>query len=251
MIIRPNKNFSEGARNLKQALTARNVKCFITQKAPANPRSMIVNWGGVPAYDQGRYPNVLNRDCRSLTNKLDFFNHVGHTEDTIEWTTDPAVASRWRKVVCRTVLNGSEGKGIIIWRNGEGDLPRAPLYTKYHKKTHEYRVHVFHRNGAYRTHVQRKVFVKGKDGLLEPKNWDVRSHDNGFIFQTENDNVPGPVIANPVRVASGFVALDFCAWDVLYNEETKIARVIEGNTAPGLEGQTVNVYADYFAERAR
>ncbi len=245
MIIRPYKNFSEGARALKQALVARGVRCFITQKAPVRKNSLVVNWGGTAAYNQDAYPRVLNRHPEALVNKLDFFQAVGHTEDVLEWTTDPEVARGWRKVVCRTVLNGSEGRGIIIWRNGEGDLPRAPLYTKYHKKTHEYRVHLFD-NGNF--HAQRKVFPQGRG---EPKNWDIRSHDNGFIFQAEPE-LPVQVLGaiNGAIVAGDF-NLNFCAWDVLYNNETGRARVIEGNTAPGLEGRTVDVYADYFAERVR
>lgn len=249
MIIRPHGP-SNGALAIKTELRNRGVRCWVSHKPSKNHRALIVNWGGAPRYVQDVYPRVLNRHTAVMTNKLQFFQHVGHTDDVLEWTTDPEVAKGWKKVVCRTMLNASEGKGIIIWQH-EGELPAAPLYTKYSSKSHEYRIHYAHTGfGDVRTllHAQRKVFVKAPD-RQEPKDWNVRSHANGFIFQSEELNtVPMPVQLAVVDVGLKF-AIDFCAFDVLYSERTGKARVIEGNTAPGVEGKTVSVYADYFQER--
>jgi D-alanine-D-alanine ligase-like ATP-grasp enzyme len=43
-------------------------------------------------------------------------------------------------------------------------------------------------------------------------------------------------------------ALDFVAVDVVWNEHEKQAYVLEINTAPGLEGATVESYARKFTE---
>jgi D-alanine-D-alanine ligase-like ATP-grasp enzyme len=47
------------------------------------------------------------------------------------------------------------------------------------------------------------------------------------------------------------LGLDFGAADVLFNARRNQAYVLEVNTAPGLEGQTVNDYAEAFKEMIR
>jgi D-alanine-D-alanine ligase-like ATP-grasp enzyme len=42
--------------------------------------------------------------------------------------------------------------------------------------------------------------------------------------------------------------LHFSAVDVVYNDREKKAYVLEINTAPGVEGQTIQVYADALAK---
>jgi hypothetical protein len=85
----------------------------------------------------------------------------------------------------------------------------------------------------------------------EPKSWDVRSHDNGFIFQAypqEKLNQLPPEIFRVAKLGmeKHFPKMHFAALDILYHQPSNTAIICEGNTAPGLENNTVNVYARYF-----
>jgi glutathione synthase/RimK-type ligase-like ATP-grasp enzyme len=140
-------------------------------------------------------------------------------------------------VVCRTVLNGHSGKGIVIAETVD-ELVDAPLYTKYIKKKSEWRVHIF--NGQV-IDIQRKV----RNNDVEEVNWRVRNHANGFIYQRNNLAPPDCVLKAAVG-AMNLTLLDFGAVDVIYNEHYDKAYVLEINCAPGLEGTTVERYVEAF-----
>ncbi len=46
-------------------------------------------------------------------------------------------------VFARTLVNATNGRGIVEYVVGDGEPPVAPLYTAYIPKKAEYRVHVF------------------------------------------------------------------------------------------------------------
>jgi D-alanine-D-alanine ligase-like ATP-grasp enzyme len=81
---------------------------------------------------------------------------------------------------------------------------------------------------------------------VENPNWQVRNHANGFIYARENVNPPQCVIDAAKIVFNKCTELDFGAVDVIYNAKQDRAYVLEINSAPGLEGQTLQDYADYF-----
>jgi glutathione synthase/RimK-type ligase-like ATP-grasp enzyme len=145
--------------------------------------------------------------------------------------------------MARTVLNGHSGSGIVYKdRQHLGDLPEAPLYVEYIPKDSEYRVHVF--NGEV-IDVQRKI----RDPDRTPTDWKVRSHQNGFIYtrndiegRSYKDTVPEDILVQAKRalVCSGLV---FGAIDCIWSVKREKAYILEVNSAPGLEGESVNVYA--------
>jgi D-alanine-D-alanine ligase-like ATP-grasp enzyme len=47
-------------------------------------------------------------------------------------------------------------------------------------------------------------------------------------------------------MAQHFGEMHFAALDVLYHHPSGKAVICEGNTAPGLENNTVNIYAEYL-----
>lgn len=262
VIINPYKRGSKSARALKDALSSNGVKAFVMQKAPTNKASLIVNWGNSDfSYDPKGYqvvnhPSVLG----VMTNKLKFFRAVGHNAIVPEWATSPVDAMEWGgKVVARQILEGSGGAGIVIWDpevHNKNDFPKAPLYVKYENKTHEFRLHMarsLRNTGDFNPIlVQRKIFRKGP-GMEEPKSWEVRNHTNGFIYVQES-GYPTPDAV--VRVAKDFMnkhfpELHFAALDIIHNEKKNRTFVLEGNTAPGLEGNTIEVYGKYFKSLAK
>lgn len=124
----------------------------------------------------------------------------------------------------------------------EDDLVQAPLYTKYVKKTSEYRVHVF---GEDVVQVDRKA--RSRSVPDEQVNWRVRNHSNGFIYE-RNVDCPDDVKTQAI-LAVQMCGLDFGAVDVIYNNHHGLAYVLEVNTAPGLEGVTLENYYNEIMRR--
>ena len=131
---------------LKQQVTQPVLKVSkLSTKYQPRYSDHIINWGCSIDW------NFITLDDKTghktSVNKLEFFNKVSEWNyknpvyhvNIPEWTTDKAVATTWgTDVVCRTKLNGHSGAGIVL-----GTVVDAPLYVKYKKKRHEYRVHFF------------------------------------------------------------------------------------------------------------
>lgn len=205
----------------------------------------IVNWGASQLDVTNQFlPNVLNTPIavNRATNKLVAFAEMNLSEvHTPEWTNDRAVAQQWAAdgatVVVRNKLTGHSGDGIVIIEKG-GEVPQAPLYTKYVFKVKEFRVHVA--NGAA-IDTQQKI----RDPDREPTNWKVRSHENGFIY-VRNNVVPSDVRDVIACAAITALGLDFGAVDIIEDKHGNLY-VLEVNTAPGLDGQTIDTYGKAFS----
>jgi glutathione synthase/RimK-type ligase-like ATP-grasp enzyme len=146
-------------------------------------------------------------------------------------------------VVCRTILNGSGGRGIVIAET-EDQLVQAPLYTKYVKKKDEYRIHIAR---DLRRDITEVIDVQKKARRLDsgPVNWRIRNLENGFIYKRQDVNPPQHVLDNSIR-ALQVSGLDFGAVDIIVNANEDRSYVLEINSAPGLEGTTLESYTNYF-----
>lgn len=159
------------------------------------------------------------------------------------WTDKEQITHDKFPIVCRTILTGHSGAGIVI-ADCRDDLVDAPLYVQYVKKKDEYRIHVGMSDGeASVISVQRKA--RRLSVPDDEVNWQVRNLSGGFVFVREGVSPPDIVI-EVARNCLRETGLDFGAVDVIYNEYEEKAYVLEINTAPGLEGQTVEDYANYF-----
>lgn len=261
MIIHPYKLGSRSAKRLKEVINASSEGsriCHILQREPKGKKCLVVNWGS----SEIKYPEgnnwIINspKDVCDMSDKVKFFEKVGHDADFLSWTRNREEAAGWvnagSKVFVRNLTRGSGGRGIDVWTAERGDaVPSAPLYTRHQPKTHEYRLHMarsLNGNSFEPILVQRKVW-KNDDKTVQPKTWDVRSHDNGFIFQAYPDlsKVPPSVVSvSRSAMAKHFGDMHFVALDVLYHQPSDKPVICEGNTAPGLENNTVDVYAEYF-----
>lgn len=203
--------------------------------------SKLVNWGSSSFVPRGHNIQVLN-DPQSValaSNKLLTFKQLAlYAVPTVEWTTDRAKAISWVDentiVYARHKLNASGGEGIEIVTYDQA-MPYAPLYTKGFNKTHEYRVHVF----------QGRVldFTKKKRRDGTESNPLIKNSRNGWVFCRDGVALPLKVKTASI-VAQKALGLDFCAIDILYKESEDKARVLEVNTAPGIEGTTLNKYSE-------
>lgn len=248
--ILPYRQGSRGAAALAAALPRCRVLKLNGSRFRPRPVDVIINWGNTDpqrVHWQGAHPRtILNlpNQVRDASNKLFFFNNMRERGVNLVphfWTNREDIPDEAFPVVCRTVLAGHSGAGIHI-ANTRDDLVDAPLYVKYIKKQDEYRVHVGRRNDqSIIISVQRKARREG----FENPNWQVRNHNNGFVFVRGGVNPPQSVLDAASRSLEA-IGLDFGAVDVIWNARQEAAYVLEINTAPGLEGQTVQDYADFF-----
>lgn len=240
--------FSEGAKELADALQIKRLK-HEGSKFKGNPRHTIINWGSGNLPDNIAGARVLNnpRSVVLCSNKLNFFRHVSKNEavNLPPWTEDAQQAIEWTKkgpVMARTVLNGHSAAGLIIMEIDKPDsLVKAPLYTQYIPKQDEYRVHVI---SGEAVDVQRKAlkpeYLEANRGNI---NFKVRNLENGFIYVRGGVNPPASVL-DQAKLAVETCGLDFGAVDIIYNAKQDKAYVLEINTAPGLQGQTAESYAN-------
>lgn len=200
---------------------------------------IVVNWGSAAQLNLLKVPKrIINLPERVAlaSNKLKAFGEFLKTGvKTPLWTTSKEEAVSWdHTLFARTKLTGHSGDGIVVVAKGE-EIPDAPLYTYYIFKEREYRVHVC--NGTV-IDTQRKI----RDPNKEVTSWKIRSHENGFIFA--RNSVLWSQKRDKLAIdAIAALGLDFGAVDIIEDDKDEFY-VLEVNTAPGLEGLTVDIYAE-------
>lgn len=238
--VLPYKQGSRSARTLADALGGRVLKLEGSRYRRQLRHHVIINWGNNRPRED--LPRVYNKAVAHATNKLTFFQRLADEDLTPAfWTRAEDIPDEAFPVVCRTVLNGHSGAGIVM-ADSRDDLVPAPLYVKYVKKQEEYRIHVGRDHQGTRViSEQRKV----RDRDREVTDWRIRNHGNGFVFQRQGIQVPDLARDAAMRCIE-VLGLDFGAVDVIWNSRQQRAYVLEVNSAPGLEGTTVQDYANFF-----
>lgn len=237
---------SEGASALAEALPAKRIR-HENSKFIGGAHKVVINWGSSELPVQVQRSRVINPADRIAicSNKLRFFQYVGDRCSVPEWTTEKVVAIRWlteKHTICaRQVLNGHSAQGLVIMTNDPRTHVDAPLYVKYIPKKDEYRVHVVRGNVI---DIQKKVLQRAfAEEHGDDINWKVRNLANGFIYQRENIQTP-VVVSQEAINAIAAVQLDFGAVDIVFNNKQNRAYVLEINSAPGIQGTTVQNYAN-------
>lgn len=212
---------------------------------------VVVNWGThcqpPDALSAARWVNgpgaVVNAWDKRVALELLARNNV----PTLEYTTDIVTAQQWLNaghvVIQRNTATGQGGAGIVVLdptltvnvqATGQG-----VLWTKYFKRKQEFRIHVW---GHDVIDIQLK---KRRNGVTADTR--IRSYDNGWVFCRQG--VASPQCVTEAAVAAvRALSLDFGAVDIGYNGHYRRAAVFEVNTAPGIEGATVEKYADKIKE---
>lgn len=245
LIMYSHNNQSKGAQALCKNLGIKRIR-HRESKFLGGLGWAVLNWGSsqVPVFNRGTVIINKSNSVSIASNKLNFFTYVSEFFDDMipPHTTDREQAREWAesgRVVCRTILSGSGGKGITIASNPDQVID-AKLYTKYIPKKEEFRIHIFEDEVI---HVQRKARVRNIPN--EDVNWAVRNLEGGFIYAKENVKLPD-CCQTLALDAMKLCNLDFGAVDVIYNEGQDRACVLEINTAPGLMGTTVDKYTEAF-----
>lgn len=143
-----------------------------------------------------------------------------------------------KRVVVRALTNSSEGRGITICKSEEC-VQVAPLYTAYIPKDAEYRVHVWDEKVI---DIQQKKKKRGgeADAL-------VRNTANGYVF-CRGDIVPPDGVADIALGAVKALGRTYGAVDVIHSKKLNSMFVLEVNSRPGMQGTTIQKYANAIIE---
>ena len=244
---------SQGARELAEAVGTRRIKHRGSTFVPRADKN-IINWG---ASSRLFNPELMSCNVLNLPTAVDvasdkqssFRAFRNHDVPCPDFTSDRHTALQWLEdgdmVFARTMTRASGGRGIEMMDPDHPDTweVNAPLYVKYINKRHEYRVHVF--NGAV-IDTQRKGLKEEFRGQ-EDVNWKIRNLANGFVFVRNDGHViPECVSDVALRAVRSIDGLLWGAVDVIYNQSQNRAYALEINSAPGLQGTTIESYANAF-----
>jgi glutathione synthase/RimK-type ligase-like ATP-grasp enzyme len=235
--IFPYKSGSVSAKRLARTLGVLRV----SQSYNARRKDVIVNWGSsTPPHFRWMEQDLNKPQAIALaSNKLKTFSHLSLEgfEDIPQWTCHRDDAEEWinqgNTIYCRTKTMGHSGHGIVIASN-RNELVNAPLYTVKTKHKHEYRVHVF-KDKVLDVQMKRK-----RNGSLGGSG--IRNHSNGWVY-ARAEIVPSEELLSSSIEAVKLLGLDFGAVDIGHRLIDNKFFVFEVNTAPGLEGTTLDKYS--------
>lgn len=244
-ILYPYKNTSEGAKLLADALGVKRVSS--NKKSPISNK-LVINWG-CSSFERDVVDGfIINmpESVKKASNKLETFEAIknaGWGDDIPEYVTEAQEAVKWLPkgiVVCRTTLHGHSGEGIVLASAPE-EIVGAPLYVKYIPKKRELRIHV-NENEVFFVQEKRR----NTDVPDDKVDWKIRNHQNGFIYANQDVEVPD-VAKDMAQRAITALDLSFGAVDMIYNEKWDRWYVLEVNTAPGLQGTTLQKYVEMLS----
>lgn len=205
---------------------------------------LLLNYGSTVELPQftGKYLNHP-QSVRNSSDKISTFKLLTEAGiPTVPWTTNKDEALNWIKtdktmVVARTLTRASSGRGAHFIDKPD-QFVDAPLYTKYVKKAAEYRVNVaFGKVINIRQKRRRKDFDGEVNNLC-------RTHDNGWVYCSEGVDKDNEQLRHLALNSIHCLGLDFGAVDIIYNQHYNQYYVLEVNSAPGMEGETLNNFIE-------
>lgn len=175
-------------------------------------------------------------------NKLEAFHQLPD-EVCVEWTISAAIAKKFlrngAKVYCRTLLQSSQGNGIVV-AHSEDELVAAPLYTIAYPFLREVRVHVFAGEVIHWGIKKRMNSSRLEEDELSGS-YEIRNLENGWVF-ARNDEVLWEMESNRAIGAVESLGLDYGAVDLV--SSINDSKILEVNTAPGMQGSTLQAYKE-------
>lgn len=233
----PYKNASVSAKRLARALGILRVSPSYNAKR----KDVIINWGNSTPPHFRWMPQDLNnpQGIQLACDKLNTFitlEHLGfhHLPEWYQFLSSAkGCINEGKTIYCRTKTNSHSGNGIVIAKTLDELVP-APLYTVATKHKHEYRVHVFKDEVIDIQMKKKRLGSMGGSGI--------RNHSNGWVY-ARAEIAPPEELLSSARRAVNLLGLDFGAVDIGHRLIDNKFFVFEVNTAPGIEGTTLDKYA--------
>lgn len=249
LYLYPYKTNSASAKALREGLSQAlgyHVKMVLPEgKFKPKRTDKVINWGfsQIPRWEWSEQ-NDLNSPWSVFkgANKLNsFWAFQNEDVKTPRFTIEREEAQEWlnqgSKIVVRHTLTQHSGLGIELVDSGQ--LPVAPLYVEYKKKRDEFRVHVF-KGEVIDTQQKKKRTQANRPDTF---NTAIRNHSNGWVYC--RNNIEPDIFRDALAIlAVKAIGLDFGAVDIIYNAHEQQNYVLEVNSAPGLEGETLNKYIE-------
>lgn len=250
-VLIPYNNYTKGGKALAAALGLHFLKRDYLKadlrESLTSENLVIINWGSFDIPANLPVKKIVNHpdNVRTCADKLKFFDTVSGSVRIPEYTKDGSKALEWQnsgiEVMGRS-RRGSGGEGIYFFEEDLANWSSSDFWVQYKKKKDEYRVHVC---GDEVIAVQKKALRTtdhtGASIDTSTVDYRIRNLENGFVFKRHGISPPEDVIKQ-AKAAISAVKLDFGAVDVIYNSFEGKGYVLEVNTAPGLEGTTVEDY---------
>lgn len=252
---------SRSAKEIKNALSLKQLNSLNGLQD-----SIIVNWGSRDSNIDPTNSQIVKQNVKILnpssvlnrtSNKLKFFqslrkdpriNIPDFTDDfdeALTWIEEGHVVFGRDKVSTGglDIISSDEIKNDPDYMNA---FSNKAFYTKYKPKKHEYRVHMMngeiidYQRKALRTHDDTNTPINPNE-----VNFKIRNLRNGFVFIRQNVELPD-CVREQAELAFKASGMDFGAIDLIYNSKENKAYVLEINSAPGLQGSTIESYAKGF-----
>lgn len=239
--VLPYKGYSQSAKALVNSLRPTAILKKQTTSVKGR-KKVLLNWGHSNPLFSLANVLVLNKPAAVTvaSNKLAALKVMKDAGVTVpDFSANIEDAKTWideeRIVLCRTLLRANSGKGIVIAKEVD-ELVAAPLYVKYIRKEKEYRIHVF--NGQIIDMVEKKRKRGFQENTIYNKY--IRSYEQGWIFSREGIAVDQVTKDMAIKACTA-LGLDFGAVDVVLDRRGNPV-ILEVNTAPGLQGTTLENY---------
>lgn len=253
LVVYPYKMASKSGKLLASVLECKRVNP--DGDYVPKPNDVIINWGS------GHTP-IWRHALQKKGQVINHWQNVNYAIDKAETfrrfedcgvrypdiTASIRKAKTWLEddeyVVGRRTLDGKDGDGIVFMK-GMTDFEECRLYTKYVKKTTEYRVYVM--DGAVIDCLEkRRDTDRLNAGTVDPF---IRTEKNGWCFCRGNVTMPRQVGQQAIKAVEA-LGLVFGGVDVIFSPAIERAYVLEVNTAPSIFGPTVRLYAKALKQYA-
>lgn len=237
--VYPYTQHSHGSIMIAEELDGKRVK-LTNSHYTHKPENVLINWGN----GNCPYPMALNPSSAvvKVIDKVSFFKTLQGTGliPPCAFSLEEAKANLSLPIVCRTLVEAADGEGIVIADN-PNQLVNAKLYTQYTDKTSEYRIHMGRtKAGAI------VVICRQKKYLSDAFTGDTRIWTGQETKLQPIETAVPQVIAVARTAFAKFPDLTFGAFDIIYNNSTGNAYVLEINSAPMMNSFTTKAYADFF-----
>ena len=219
---------SKFAKALQQALAAR-VTNKVFRVLPERAEAKAARRGF-------KYFSVTRNPLNKIR-QLNAFTRSNVSCPAFALTAEEARRIGSRTLFARTLINATNGRGIVEFEISQEHYPIAPLYTEYIPKKAEYRFHVF---GGAVIDVQQK---RKKQGFEDERNTRIRNVNNGYVYCRDGVTPPHGAADLAIRAVEA-CGYQYGAVDLIYNERRGQCYVLEVNSRPGLMGTTVEKYAE-------